>query len=55
MPFNPCAGDEDGEAIAEAGSKSLLGKFDIKSLLAKKDKRAAAKGAAAMEIEEAAE
>jgi pilus assembly protein CpaE len=31
-------GGEDGEAIAQAGSKSLLGKFDIKSLLAKKDK-----------------
>jgi pilus assembly protein CpaE len=31
-------GDEDGEAVSEAGTKSLLGKFDIKSLLAKKDK-----------------
>jgi pilus assembly protein CpaE len=49
------AAEEDGEPIAEAGSKSLLGKFDIKSLLAKKDKGAAAKGSAAMEIEEAAE
>jgi pilus assembly protein CpaE len=32
------AATEEGPAIAEAGSKSLLGKFDIKSLLAKKDK-----------------
>ena len=42
-------GHEDGEAVAEAGTKSLLGKFDIKSLLAKKDKQAPAPAEAAAE------
>src|SRR3569623_3824745 len=46
------AGDEDGEAISAAGSKSLLGKFDIKSLLAKKDKGANGKAKSA-ELEDA--
>jgi len=33
-------GDEDGDEAATTGSKSLLGKFDLKSLMAKKDKKA---------------
>jgi len=40
--------------IAQAGSKSLLGKFDIKSLLAKKDKNGNGKSTpAAAEYEDA--
>jgi pilus assembly protein CpaE len=38
-------GEEDGTDVAEVGSKSLLGKFDLKSLLAKKDKKAGAEAA----------
>ncbi|MHA6316703.1 AAA family ATPase [Altererythrobacter sp. CAU 1778] len=41
------AGDEDGPGFEEEASKSLLGKFDIKSLLPKKDKKAAAAPASA--------
>ncbi len=36
------AGEEEGEEIAEASHKSLLGKLDLKSLLSKKDKAQAA-------------
>lgn len=39
--------EEADEAMKEAGSKSLLGKFDIKSLLAKKEKRGAPQKVAA--------
>jgi len=43
-------GEEDGADVGQAGNKSLLGKFDLKSLLAKKDKRQAGQA-----VEEAAE
>ena len=44
--------EEDGADLEEAGTKSLLGKFDIKSLLSKKDKNAAASdNAQATEVE----
>jgi pilus assembly protein CpaE len=36
------ASDDDGSEASASGGKSLLGKFDLKSLLAKKDKKAGA-------------